>query len=386
MLIHTKAKCKNCDVLKDALSRAGYKYKTKGHNSIIELESLFEEKDYFTNSFPVLEVDDRLYSFGEAMEVYEEPLLRKLENRFSLFPINYDDVYEIYKKSRASYWQPEEISLIKDNFDELTKEEQLFVEHILAFFAASDGIVNENIDVNFSNEIEYPEVRSFYATQTAIEAIHSETYSILLEKYIKDPKKKLKLQNAINTIPCIKKKAEWALKHMSKGIPFNRRILAFAFVEGLQFQGSFCSIYWLKTKNKLPGLCFSNELIARDETLHCDFSILMHLKLKNKLSEADAHEMAKEAVDCEKEFIIDSIPCKLLGMNSDLMGKYIEFVADAILTKAGYNKLYFSQNPFEFMEQLSLDGKANFFEKRNGNYAKSGVMSENTEIGFDEDF
>jgi ribonucleotide reductase beta subunit family protein with ferritin-like domain len=296
-------------------------------------------------------------------------------------------MYEMYKKARASYWQPEEITLAKDNFEELSQDEATFIEHVLAFFAASDGIVNENLNINFSQEIEIQEVRSFFAFQEAIEAVHNETYNILLDKYVTNPERKAKLQDSINTVPCIKKKADFAARYMSKGIPFRKRIWAYAFVEGLLFSGSFCAIYWLKTKNKLPGLCFSNELISRDEGLHMEFSLMLYSHLKNKLSQEEAHEIAKEAVDCEKMFIIDSIPCKLLGMNSDLMSQYIEYVADQILKKGGYQELFHSKNPFDFMEQISLEGKTNFFEKRVGNYAKSGVMVKTSNnITFDEEF
>jgi ribonucleoside-diphosphate reductase subunit M2 len=304
-----------------------------------------------------------------------------------MYPIQYPDIYEMYKKARASYWQPEEITLSKDSSDweSLTNDEKHFVSHILAFFASSDGIVNENINTNFSKDIKIPEARAFYSFQEAIESVHSETYSILLDKYITDTKEKDKLQNAIVNIDSIKQKAQWCLNYMSKNCSFAKRLLAFACVEGIYFSGSFCAIYWLKKRNLLPGLAFSNELISRDEGLHTDFACLIYNKLRNKLSEGEVHEIVKEAVINEKQFIIESLPCRLIGMNSSLMSEYIEFVADRLLTQVGCEKIYFTQNPFDFMENISLNGKTNFFEKRVGEYAKAGVMSSSEDNVFELD-
>ena len=328
--------------------------------------------------------------YENILAKYSEPLLMERKNRFSLYPIQYPDVYEMYKKARASYWQPEEITLAKDGTDweSLTNDEKHFVSHVLAFFAASDGIVNENINVNFSKEIQIPEARAFYAFQEAMEAVHSETYSILLDKYITDSAEKHRLQNAIINVDSIKNKANWALKYMSRDCSFAKRLFAFACVEGIYFSGSFCAIYWLKKRNLLPGLAFSNELISRDEGLHTDFACLLYNKLRNKLTQDEVHAIVAEAVTNEKQFIIESLPCRLIGMNSQLMSEYIEFVADRLLTQINCDKLYFSQNPFDFMENISLNGKTNFFEKRVGEYAKAGVMSnpEDNVFELDADF
>jgi ribonucleotide reductase beta subunit family protein with ferritin-like domain len=296
----------------------------------------------------------------------------------------------MYKKARASYWQPEEITLAKDqsDWDSMTSDEKHFVSNILAFFAASDGIVNENINVNFSKDVKVPEARAFYAFQEAMEAVHSETYSILLDKYITDVNEKQRLQNAITNIDSIKQKAEWSFKYMHKDCSFAKRLLAFACVEGIYFSGSFCAIYWLKKRNLLPGLAFSNELISRDEGLHTDFACLLYNKLRNKLTHSTVHEIVSEAVKNEKKFIIEALPCRLIGMNSTMMSEYIEFVADRMLTQINCPKLYFTQNPFDFMENISLNGKTNFFEKRVGEYAKAGVMTncEDNVFELDADF
>jgi ribonucleoside-diphosphate reductase beta chain len=319
-----------------------------------------------------------------------EPILQENKDRFVLFPIKHKDIWEMYKKAEASFWTAEEIDLSADTVDwehKLSADERHFVKHVLAFFAASDGIVNENLAVNFMNEVQYPEARCFYGFQIMIENIHSETYSLLIDSYIKDPKEKDYLFNALENMPCVTKKGEWALRWIDNG-NFAERLVAFAAVEGIFFSGSFCSIFWLKKRGLMPGLTFSNELISRDEGLHCDFACLLYKQLQNKLSQEDVHAIIANAVEIEKEFVSDALPVKLIGMNADLMCQYIEFVADRLLMSLGYAKLYNATNPFDFMEMISLQGKTNFFEKRVAEYQKSGVMSKKEDNVFklDEDF
>ena len=321
----------------------------------------------------------------------EEPLLKVNENRFVLFPIQYSDIWNMYKKAEASFWTSEEIDLAHDNrdWDKLTPNEQHFIKHVLAFFAASDGIVNENLAMNFSNEIQVAEIRCFYGFQIAIENIHSETYSLLLDTYIKDPNEKSNLFNAIKTIPCIEAKAKWAMRWMDKNqASFATRLVAFACVEGLLFSGSFCAIYYLKKRGLMPGLCFSNSLISRDEGLHCDFACLVYSKIVKKLPQQAIYDIVTSAVDVEKAFITDALPVELIGMNSNLMKQYIEFIADRLIDALGYEKLYHSTNPFDWMDMISLQGKTNFFENRVAEYAKAGVGVDNTEQVFalDADF
>jgi ribonucleoside-diphosphate reductase beta chain len=305
-----------------------------------------------------------------------EPLLVENKNRFVLFPIQHPDVWAMYKKAEASFWTAEEIDLTTDIQDwatRLNEDERFFISHVLAFFAASDGIVNENLATRFMKEVQLPEARCFYGFQIAIENIHSETYSLLIDTFIKDQKKRNHLFNAIETVPCVKKKAEWALRWINGSESFAERLVAFAAVEGIFFSGSFCAIFWLKKRGLMPGLCFSNELISRDEGLHCDFATLLYSKLQNKLSERTIHSIIGDAVESEKEFIADALPVSLIGMNSTLMKQYIEFVADRLLVALGYNKMYNATNPFDWMELISLEGKTNFFEKRVAEYQKSGV-------------
>lgn len=319
-----------------------------------------------------------------------EPILQENKNRFVLFPIKYPKVWEMYKKAEASFWTAEEIDLSPDlaDWEKLNDDERHFVKHVLAFFAASDGIVNENLAEQFINEVQIPEARCFYGFQIAIENIHSETYSLLIDTYIKDAVEKDKLFNAIDTIPCVTKKAEWALKWINDENLFAERIIAFAAVEGIFFSGSFCSIFWLKKRGLMPGLTFSNELISRDEGLHCDFACLLYGMLENKLDESLVREIITDAVAIEKEFITDALPVSLIGMNAKLMSEYIEFVADRPLVSLGYSKIYGTSNPFPWMELISLQGKTNFFEKRVSEYQKAGVMSDKTKQVFslDEDF
>jgi len=319
----------------------------------------------------------------------QEILLQENKERFVLLPIKYPQVWEMYKKHEASFWTAEEIDLSQDlkDWENMNEGEQHFIKHVLAFFAASDGIVNENLAVNFMSEVQLPEARCFYGFQIMMENIHSETYALLIDTYIKDVAEKAKLFNAIETVDCVKKKAEWALRWISNG-SFAERLVAFAAVEGIFFSGSFCSIFWLKKRGLMPGLSFSNELISRDEGLHCEFACLLYSMLQNKLSEQQVHDIIGDAVRIEKEFITEALPVKLIGMNADLMKQYIEFVADRWLTSLGYTKLFNSTNPFDFMEMISLQGKTNFFEKRVGDYQKAGVTSRKEEEVFstEEDF
>ena len=319
-----------------------------------------------------------------------EPILAENKDRFVLFPIQHKEIWQMYKKAEASFWTAEEIDLstdIRDWEKKLNKDEKHFIKHVLAFFAASDGIVNENLAVNFLNEVQYPEARCFYGFQIMIENIHSETYSLLIDTYINDSDEKDNLFHAFETIPCVTKKGEWALNWISKG-SFAERLIAFAAVEGIFFSGSFCSIFWLKKRGLMPGLSFANELISRDEGLHCDFACLLYSQLNHKLPDETVKQIISNAVSIEKEFVLDALPVKLIGMNGDLMCQYIEFVADRLLNALGYSKIYHAQNPFDFMELISLQGKTNFFEKRVSEYQKSGVMADkrNHEFSVTEDF
>lgn len=320
-----------------------------------------------------------------------EPLLVEDPNRFVLFPIKQNDIWQFYKKAEASFWTAEEIDLSQDLNDwenRLNDGEKHFISHVLAFFAASDGIVNENLAVNFLSEVQYAEAKCFYGFQIMMENIHSETYSLLIDTYIKNPVEKDKMLRAVDTIPCVKKKADWALRWIEKG-NFAERLIAFAAVEGIFFSGSFCSIFWLKKRGLMPGLSFSNELISRDEGLHCDFACLLYTDhVQNKLDPNDIYSIILDAVTIEKEFVTDALPVSLIGMNAELMCQYIEFVADRLLVALGLQKQYNATNPFDFMEMISLQGKTNFFEKRVAEYQKSGVMSEKESMSFslDEDF
>lgn len=321
-----------------------------------------------------------------------EPLLQDNKDRFVVFPIQHDDIWQFYKKAEASFWTAEEVDLSPDMNDwqnKLNKDERYFISHVLAFFAASDGIVNENLAVNFIQEVQYPEARCFYGFQIMIENIHSEMYSLLIDTYVKDSKEKDYLLHAIETIPCVGKKADWALRWIASG-NFAERLIAFAAVEGIFFSGSFCSIFWLKKRGLMPGLTFSNELISRDEGLHCDFACLLYTHhMQHKLPEATVREIIVDAVAIEKEFVTDALPVRLIGMNAELMCQYIEFVADRLLLALGCQKVWNATNPFDFMELISLQGKTNFFERRVGEYQKTGVAQgakENNSFSLDEDF
>jgi len=306
-----------------------------------------------------------------------DPLLVENPRRFVMFPIQYPQVWEMYKKHEASFWTAEEIDLSQDNkdWDSLNDSERHFIKHVLAFFAASDGIVLENLGGAFSIEVQIPEARAFYGFQIAMENIHSETYSLLIEQYIKDPAEKDKVFDAIHTMPPVKEKAEWAIQWMNAENSFAERLMAFAAVEGILFSGSFCAIYWLKKRGLMPGLTFSNELISRDEGLHAEFACLLYGMLQNPLPDDVAHSIIRGAVDVERQFICEALSCDLIGMNSEMMTRYIEFVADRLLSALGHPKLFHANNPFDWMELISLQGKTNFFEKRVGEYQKAGVMA-----------
>ncbi len=325
------------------------------------------------------------------MSHIQEPILQENPNRFVLFPIEHEDIWKWYKKQEASFWTAEEIDLHEDLVhwnSVLTNDEKYFIKHILAFFAASDGIVNENLAENFVNEVQYTEAKFFYGFQIAMENVHSETYSLLIDTYVKDPAERDQLFNALNNFEAIKKKADWALKWIESD-SFAERLIAFAAVEGIFFSGSFCSIFWLKKRGLMPGLTFSNELISRDEGLHCDFAVHLHNKhLLAKVPEERIKQILTEALDIEREFITESLPVNLIGMNAKLMTQYLEFVTDRLLVELECSKVYNVENPFDFMDMISLQGKTNFFEKRVGEYQKSGVMqgSESQKISFDSEF
>ncbi|TDQ28630.1 ribonucleotide-diphosphate reductase subunit beta [Tenacibaculum caenipelagi] len=319
-----------------------------------------------------------------------EPILQENKDRFVIFPIQHNDLWEWYKKQQACFWTAEEIDLHSDLNDwntKLTDDERYFIKHVLAFFAASDGIVNENLAENFVNEVQYSEAKFFYGFQIMMENIHSETYSLLIDTYIKNEEEKNRLFKAIEVFPAIKKKADWALKWIDSD-SFAERLIAFAAVEGIFFSGSFCSIFWLKKRGLLPGLTFSNELISRDEGMHCDFAVHLHNNhLVNKVPKERIKEIIISALNIEREFITESLPVSLIGMNATLMTQYLEYVTDRLLLEFGCEKEYEATNPFDFMEMISLEGKTNFFEKRVSEYQKAGVKSGGTgSISFDADF
>jgi ribonucleoside-diphosphate reductase beta chain len=321
-----------------------------------------------------------------------EPILQENKDRFVIFPIKHQDIWEWYKKQEACIWTAEEIDLHTDLNDwnnKLNADEKYFIKHILAFFAASDGIVNENLAENFVSEVQYPEAKFFYGFQLMMENIHSETYSLLIDTYVKDEAEKDMLFHAIETFPAIKEKADWALKWIESD-SFAERLIAFAAVEGIFFSGSFCSIFWLKKRGLMPGLTFSNELISRDEGMHCDFAVHLHTHhIVNKVPKARITEILTNALDIERKFITESLPVSLIGMNATLMTQYLEFVTDRLLVELGCDRVYNSSNPFDFMDMISLQGKTNFFEKRVAEYQKAGVMntdSEASKISFDADF
>ena len=325
------------------------------------------------------------------MSITTEPILAPNDNRFVLFPIKYDEIWKYYKQAEASFWTAEEVDLSPDLQDwehKLNNDEKHFIKHVLAFFAASDGIVNENLVLNFMREVQIPEARCFYGFQVAIENIHAEMYSLLIDTYIKDDVEKDFLFNALQNLECVSKKGQWALRWIDNAPTFAHRLIAFAAVEGIFFSGSFCSIFWLKKRGLMPGLTFSNELISRDEGLHCDFACMLYQMLENKLDKAEVQSIITEAVAFEKEFVTDALPVGLIGMNADMMAMYIEFVADRLLESLGNDKVYNTENPFDWMEMISLQGKTNFFEKRVGEYSKAGVgkNAEQNAFSMEEEF
>jgi len=317
----------------------------------------------------------------------EEFLLKENPNRFVLFPIEHNEIWNMYKQAEASFWTAEEIDLSADTTDwqKLSDDERHFIKHVLAFFAASDGIVNENLAQQFINEVQVAEARCFYGFQIAIENIHAETYSLLIDTYIKDKVEKDRLFRAVDTVPAVAKKADWALKWINNTNSFAERLIAFAAVEGIFFSGSFCSIFWLKKRGLMPGLTFSNELISRDEGLHCDFACLLYSQLANQLAPETIKEIIVDAVKIEKEFVTDALPVSLIGMNANMMSSYIEFVADRLLISLGQEKIYKTANPFDWMELISLQGKTNFFEKRVAEYQKAGVIGDKESRTFSMD-
>lgn len=322
-------------------------------------------------------------------KITTEPILTPNDKRFVMFPIQHNDIWEMYKKQVDCFWRPEEIDLSKDfdDWDKLDDNEKHFISMILAFFAASDGIVMENLALRFINDVQISEARAFYGFQVAMENIHSHTYSLLIDTYIKNDEEKTSLFNAMENCECIKKKADWAKKWINDNRSgFDTRLVAFACVEGIFFSGAFCSIYWLKKRGLMPGLTFSNELISRDEALHCEFAVLLHNKLEKKIDKSRVREIITEAVDIETEFICDALPCKLIGMNSELMSQYIKFVADRLIVQLGYNKIYNVENCFPWMELISLQGKTNFFEKRVSDYALATKTGKTEAFDFSDDF
>ena len=308
----------------------------------------------------------------------EDPVLSPSIERFCLFPIKYEKLWKLYKDAEASFWTAEETDLSDDlpQWDKLTKDERYFVSNVLAFFAASDGIVLENLAIRFMTEVQIPEARAFYAFQMAVETIHSEQYGLLIDAYVRDHAEKDRMFRAIETIPCVKQKAEWAVRWIQTSRSFAERLVAFACVEGIHFSGSFCAIFWLKKRGMLPGLCFANELISRDEGLHCDFACCLYETLQTKLPEEVVHLIVKDAVSIEQSFICDSLPCSLIGMNAELMLQYVEYVADRLVQQLGYKPIYGTKNPFPWMDLISLDGKANFFERRSSAYQKASIGGE----------
>jgi ribonucleotide reductase beta subunit family protein with ferritin-like domain len=398
--LYSKNACNRCDEAEYFVHQHNVKIykriKVNGMNDIVKNFEHLEDELLGISYFPVFHVktdnDEHMYDFETFKKLFGEELLIKNDKRYVIFPINYPIIWEMYEMVVASFWTEKEIDLSKDEFDwenKLNDNDRFFIKQILAFFAGADGIVNENLSLNFSNEIQIPEARAFYSYQQFNETIHNHTYSLMIDKYIKSPIEREKLLDGIHTIASVNKKANWTMKWMDKKTqPFVKRLIAFACVEGIMFSGSFCALFWLKKRGLLHGLTFSNELISRDEGLHQDFAVLLFSYLKNKPTQLEVEEIVKDAVEHEKEFIIESIPCNLIGMNSSLMSQYIEYVADRLLLQLNYKPIWNSQNPFDFMEMISLSGKTNFFEKRVGEYKLAGSMVKETENAFklDADF
>ena len=383
--ILSKEGCQYCDLTVDLCKE----YKLENKKIIVDKDELKRRCGAQASVYPQIFINDELigtyFDFQDYLED-SEPMLLPTLDRFTVFPIEHEHLWAMYKKAQMSNWTAEEIDFSKDMDDwvNLSDNEKHFIKYILAFFAGSDGIVFENLNDNFASEVQYTEARSFYAYQEHNEMVHGETYSKLIDKYIKSSSEKKQLFEAIQTIPCIENKAKWAMKWFNKDRSFAERLFAFACVEGIFFSGSFCAIFWLKKRGLLPGLCFSNELISRDEGLHLEFAIELFKMLKHKPNKSIIEEIVKDAVSIEKNFIIDALPCSLIGMNSEKMSEYIEYVADRLLKQSGHDKIWGTKNPFDFMENISLDGKTNFFEKRVGDYGK--IDEDSTSIEFDEEF
>lgn len=396
--LFTKPGCVMCDVAKTTAAVHGIPIRVVSVNSLYdvykETRLQHDESVSVISSFPILYDGSRLMDLNAFINHYGEPVLRANQNRHVIFPIQYPSMWEMYENAVASFWTVNEIDFAKDEPDfvnVLSDNERTFIKNILAFFAGADGIVNENLAINFSDEVHIPEARAFYSYQQYNETIHSHTYSLMIDRLIKSPSEKTKLLQGVHTIPAVKKKAEWAMKWINKAQcpSFAKRLIAFACVEGIMFSGSFCAIFWLKKRGLMPGLSFSNELISRDEGGHQDFAVLLFSHLRNRPSQTEVTDIIREAVEYEKEFIVHSIPCRMVGMNSELMSQYIEFVADRLLMQLGYEPIWKSKNPFEFMETISLSGKTNFFERRVGEYAKANVRTDDTsakQFGIDADF
>jgi len=384
--ILSKEGCQYCDFATNLCIEYSLEYK----KTMVDKDELSKKCGKTVSVYPQILINDKLigsyFEFQDFLEEEAEPMLLPTLDRFTVFPIQHENLWALYKKAQMSNWTAEEIDFSKDMDDwtNLSDNEKHFIKYILAFFAGSDGIVFENLNNNFAGEVQYTEARSFYAYQEHNEMVHGETYSKLIDKYIKSSSEKKHLFEAIQSIPCIKNKAQWAMKWFSRDRSFAERLFAFACVEGIFFSGSFCAIFWLKKRGLLPGLCFSNELISRDEGLHLEFAIELFKMLKYKPPPNTIYEIVKDAVSIEKSFITEALPCSLIGMNSDKMSEYIEYVADRLLKQSGHDKIWNTKNPFDFMENISLDGKTNFFEKRVGDYGK--MDEDSTSIEFDEDF
>lgn len=389
--MYCKQGCTFCDKAETLLKEKGLWYRKHLLTDIASLrEALSVRTDRLPDplTFPQIFVDGKyIGGYENLRDLLVEPILQPNPLRFTPYPVQHHDIWQIYKLSIASFWVPQEVDLSKDRacWEKLTDDERFFISRILAFFASSDGIVMENLDTNFAAEVQIPEARQVYAIQQAIEAIHSDVYGLLLETYIQDPRQKQELFEAVQTIDSVRQKAEWAMRYMDRSKSFAIRLLAFACVEGLLFSGSFCAIYYLKKRGLMPGLCLSNEFISRDEALHTKFAIMLFNKLKYRPSTDVVHDLVSDAVRHEQRFITESLPCDMIGMNSRLMSQYIEYVADRLLRQLQYDTIYNVENPFDWMEAISLDGKTNFFEQRNSNYAKAGVMGKEGEEDFEMD-
>jgi ribonucleoside-diphosphate reductase subunit M2 len=383
--IYSKAGCSQCDAAAKICIDNNIEFdKIEIHKETLEKlcdANVYTYPQIFVHNTHIGDIHD-FYDYVDDME----PMLMEDPNRFTIFPIKHANLWSLYKKAQMSNWTAEEIDLTSDmdDWNAMSSNERHFIKHILAFFAGSDGIVFENISVNFAKEVQYPEARSFYAYQEHNEMVHGETYSKLLDNYVTNLAEKDTLFRAIETVPCVKAKANWALKWFDTSKQFSERLIAFACVEGIFFSGSFCAIFWLKKRGLMPGLSFSNELISRDEGLHQEFAVELYHMLKKPAAASVIRDIMRDAVRIEKDFIIDALPCKIIGMDSEKMSQYIEFVADRLLKQLNVSPIWNSQNPFDFMENISLNGKSNFFEKRVGDYAR---MDGNAgDIAFDEDF